>query len=209
MTRPNPTLLLTAVVLTSAAAIAQHLPRWRQVPDLTARWGAAAAYDEARGRIVMFGGTPIIGPRMSLNDTWEWDGSRWLPRQPRTVPQPCDGAAMAYDPVRRTVIMFGGVNHDTVTALAETWEWDGEDWRQLTPTNSPPPLLVPSLATDPLRGRIVLFGGKTQIAHPGPWLCLDDTWEWDGTDWALMQPIHRPSPRYAAGFAYCAQTSTA
>ena len=209
MTRFEPTFVLAAVVLTVGVAIGQNLPRWRQVPDLTARFGAAVAYDEARGRIVMFGGMPIIsGTAISLADTWEWDGARWLPRQPRTVPPPRDGAEMAYDPVRGKVIMFGGVNHDTTTALADTWEWDGEDWRQLHPQNSPPPLLGPSLATDPVRGRVVLFGGQTQIAVPGPWLCLNDTWEWDGNDWTLMQPSQRPRARLSAGMAFCARTRT-
>ena len=209
MVRPNPLLLIVVLALLANSAVAQRLPRWRQVPDLTARYGAATGYDEARGRIVMFGGSPIIsGPGMSFNDTCEWDGSRWLPRQPRTVPQPRHGASMSYDPIRRTVIMFGGVNNDIVSALDETWEWDGEDWHQLQPAHSPPPLLSPSMATDPVRRRIVLFAGKTQVAHPGPWLCLDDTGEWDGADWTLMQPSHRPSSRDGAGLAYCARTST-
>jgi hypothetical protein len=32
------------------------------------------AFDERRGRVVLYGGS---GPRENLGDTWEWDGVRW------------------------------------------------------------------------------------------------------------------------------------
>ena len=40
----------------------------------TRRRGTAMAYDEQRGRMVLFGGTDDSG---ILGDTWEWDGSTW------------------------------------------------------------------------------------------------------------------------------------
>jgi len=40
-----------------------------------ARWGAAMAYDDARQRLVLFGG---LGKQSSVDRaTWEWDGTRW------------------------------------------------------------------------------------------------------------------------------------
>lgn len=41
-----------------------------------ARFMGEMAYDEARDRVVFFGGRPGL-PHPDLNDTWEWDGSRW------------------------------------------------------------------------------------------------------------------------------------
>jgi hypothetical protein len=38
---------------------------------------------------------------------------------------------MAYDPVRRRVVLFGGF-HAGVT-YADLWEWDGTAWEQILP----------------------------------------------------------------------------
>jgi hypothetical protein len=38
------------------------------------------AYDRARQRIVLFGGTILLDggkQRQRINETWEWDGKRW------------------------------------------------------------------------------------------------------------------------------------
>ena len=56
--------------------------RWREVLAAVrpgARSRAAAVYDSARGRTILFGGTntgTVVG---SLADHWEWDGAAWLP----------------------------------------------------------------------------------------------------------------------------------
>ena len=41
------------------------------------RYFGAMVYDVARDRVVMFGGRPGL-PESDANDTWEWDGSRWI-----------------------------------------------------------------------------------------------------------------------------------
>ncbi len=46
----------------------------------------AFAYDAARGRVVLFGGTSLIYPNIVyLSDTWEWDGTTWSQRTPATT----------------------------------------------------------------------------------------------------------------------------
>ena len=54
---------------------------------------------------------------------------------------------------------------------------------------------------DPLRDKIVLFGGVTNVGDsPTPDVqLLNDTWEWDGRDWRLVQASGPPSPRYLHG----------
>src|SRR5688572_2097258 len=51
---------------------------WRRVmtsgPSPGARVGHAMAYDSARNRLVLYGGSR---GRTILDDTWEWDGERW------------------------------------------------------------------------------------------------------------------------------------
>ena len=67
--------------------------------------------------------------------------------------------------------MFGGMSA-TNTPLTDTWEWDGTDWHDVTPTgDSPPTSATYPCAYDPLRGVVVMLSGST-------------VWEWNGTAWA-------------------------
>jgi len=38
------------------------------------------AYDAARGEVVVFGGLPVMGPNVPLDDTWTWNGRDWRQR---------------------------------------------------------------------------------------------------------------------------------
>ena len=67
------------------------------------------------------------------------------------------GAAMAYDPDTKTVILFGGRGKSDV--LSDTWSWDGTGWTKLAPTTSPPARSGASVGWDPVSQRLVLFGG--------------------------------------------------
>src|SRR5215472_8467911 len=70
----------------------------------------AMAYDSDRGVTVFFGGEiGKSGSEQYFNDTWEYDGTAW--RQinvPDPKPGPRSFHAMAYDPVRKRVVMYGG-----------------------------------------------------------------------------------------------------
>src|SRR5438093_12638611 len=77
----------------------------------------------------------------------------WQPLAPTARATP-----LAYDVARaRTVLFGGGIVFGPV--YAETWEFDGSDWR-LVPTVAAPSLrLDHALAHDVARGRPVLVGG--------------------------------------------------
>jgi cysteine-rich repeat protein len=96
--------------------------------------------------------------------------------------------ALAYDLARRQMVGFGG--SVGTKALNDTWVWDGTNWIDVTPTNSPDPRSAAAMAYDPARHRIVLFGG---FIYPLGW--LNDTWEWDGVSWQRMHPTTQPAPR--------------
>jgi cysteine-rich repeat protein len=51
-------------------------------------------------------------------------------------------------------------------------------------------------AVDPVRNRLVVFGGRQGIP------VLGDTWEYDGTQWMNVTPASGPTPRLAAAMAY-------
>jgi hypothetical protein len=180
---------------------------WQQVPFVSrpptppVRDGGANAYDEARGVIVLFGGRNyeyINGNWVfsQLGDTWTWDGQTWTELHPAHSPPSRVWTSMAYDPAIGKMILFGGQTCDGGLCsvwLNDTWAWDGNDWTQLTPANAPPPRNSTSLAYDPVRQQLVLFGG---IASCCPAVFDGDTWLFDGANWIQATPANSPSARY-------------
>ena len=94
------------------------------------RADAFLAFDAARGRLVLFGGRVFEANRRVrfLRDTWEWDGTRWTLAD-TAGPGPRIHGAVAYDAVRRAVVIHGGGGADS--SLHDTWEWTGTTWREV------------------------------------------------------------------------------
>lgn len=153
-----------------------------------ARQQHATAYDVARRRTIVFGGSDGSN---ALGDTWLWDGVTWT--QPTlTVSPPARAlAVMAYDPARARTVLFGGVGASGL--LGDTWEWDGSSWSQVA-TTGPSPRSGASMVYSALDGKILLFGGDSPAKQA-------DTWVWDGTAWAQLSPTTSPSARAGAGIA--------
>ncbi|MFO1076961.1 MAG: hypothetical protein U1E73_04455 [Planctomycetota bacterium] len=143
-----------------------------------ARTETMLAYDTARGRVVLFGGTAAVGPNFYLTDTWEWDGTSWAQQAPAVAPPWRRRGAMAFDPVRSFTVLFGGTAQTSY--LNDTWEWDGFAWSQRAPTASPSPRHGPAMTFDLGRAQIALHGGF----NGG--ITLSDLWSYDGVTW---QPI--------------------
>lgn len=203
---PRSVVALTAAVLVVVAAESRTCAQatWRPVPELRSRRSHALAYDPLRQRVVLFGGLPDPGfVTRGLADTWEWEGSRWFHRVTKSAPSPRWGHRMAYDPVRRTVLLFGGWNGKQL--LGDTWEWDGRDWRQVPTARAPSPREAPAMAMDPVRNRIVLFGGNVGGGFPN-WKESNDTWEWDGRTWTQRFPRTIPKARIRGELAFNAKT---
>jgi hypothetical protein len=99
-------------------------------PGPGGRIDAFLAFDDARGRLVLFGGRRVTPNRTSqfLVDTWEWDGKAWSLRD-AAGPGPRIHGAIAYDPARRRVVISGGGGEQE--GRRDTWEWDGVRWREL------------------------------------------------------------------------------
>ena len=165
------------------------------------RSGAAVAYDAAIRKTILFGG---VGPFQStpFGDTYEWDGQSWkflsIPG-----PDPRYGAAMCYDNLHKRVILFGGRQgrmQDNVNQLADTWEFDGEAWRQVADVqNSPGYRSQCGMFFDPRRRLTVLVGGYGVSASG--FAALSDSWGWDGSTWQRLADGAIP-PRSGAVTAY-------
>lgn len=151
-------------------------------------YSVGAAYDAARGRLVIFGG---FAGGAYVGDTWEWDGRAWT-RSTTTGPSARNSPALAYDEARRQIVMFGGDTRRS-GALGDTWVYDGT-WREIA-APGPPPRTTHQMVYDARRRRIVLFGGVSGDEMRG------DTWEWDGVSWTRMA-TDGPSARALHGLAY-------
>ena len=80
-------------------------------------YGYRMAYDAAREVTVLFGGHTCL-----------WDGRAWTQVPTPTAPAARTVHALAYDPSRRRVVLYGGsVERQNA---ADTWEWDGAAWSQ-------------------------------------------------------------------------------
>lgn len=151
----------------------------------TARASTNIAYDTDRQTAILFGGaTEYFGPDWNnwraVNDTWEWDGRNWIEKHPQNAPSPRFSHQMAYDPIRKVSVLFGGESEQG--SLGDTWEWDGENWHMRTPSTSPPARCCSSLFFDPQRGKMILTAGLQS-----PEIFWSDIWEWDGNDWHYLE----------------------
>jgi hypothetical protein len=142
-------------------------------------------YDSVANRMIMFGGYDLNWNR--LNDIWYYDAGAkiWTDVTPPTgaLPARRSGLAMAFDPVRRVVVLFGGFD-DNGNFLGDTWEFDtvGKTWTQRFPATSPSPREDTRLVYDALNNRTILVGGVDQNFY------YNQTWAWNGTNWTLLSP---------------------
>jgi hypothetical protein len=149
------------------------------------------SYDFITGRTVLFGGRPKSGA--FLADTWEYDGKNWAQLTTAGAPPGRYLSEMVYVRGRLYSLLFGGLGTGS-TYLNDTWVWDSikKTWTQKLPKSSPIGRYNPALAYDSARDRVVLFGGRARTAY------MNDTWEWDGTNWMQMNPANKPAARYTA-----------
>ncbi|MFM1873670.1 MAG: hypothetical protein RL398_3092 [Planctomycetota bacterium] len=103
--------------------------------------------------------------------------------------------------------VFGGLTAGgTVPTLSnEMWRFDGANWSNLTAAVNPPVRDWYASTWDAVRGRYVLFGGRTVVGTTT--LDLGDTWEFDGTTWTQMAPTNSPSARRWSAMVFDPTTS--
>lgn len=156
--------------------------------ELAYRLGFAIAFDEVRGKTVLFGGS---SDGVRLNETWTWDGSAWS-LVANDGPSPRTDLAMAYDRKRGVVVLYGGNTADGYSD--ETWEWNGVSW-SLVSTGGPGQRVRHAMAFDASRGTTIAVGGYSSERN------VLDTWEWDGSQWSEL-PCDLPYPMQGLSLAY-------
>jgi hypothetical protein len=176
-----------------------------------ARYGQAMAYNPSTGKTYLFGGYGTTSGQ-SLDDLWAWDGKTWTQVTASVRPPAREDAGLAYDPTRKSLILYGGAEYSASTTYGDTWEWDNTGkWTQLKVTNSPDPLSGHGMVTDTTRNKILLFGGSGDpYAYGGPYYynpMRNEVWEWDGgtLTWTNRTPVATtglPSERQNPLLAY-------
>jgi hypothetical protein len=158
-------------------------------PALAPRFNHVMATHQASGSTILHGGRD--SNNTVFNDVWLWSGASWT--QLSSGPAGLHSAAMCYDSIRQKVVMFGGTDNTTISAV--TYEWE--------PVNGWSAVFAPglkgryahSMAFDPSSGHIVMHGGfdGTNVS--------DETWEFNGTNWRLRS-TEGPPPAADMAMAY-------
>lgn len=129
----------------------------------------------------------------------------WMPLQPEHTPGRRAISAVAYDPVRKKAVLFGGISEWIGSSFfyeRDTWEWDGNDWIEMKPETVPPARAGHMMTYDPEEGVVLMFGGEDKS---GAYM-LADTWIWDGKDWEQLYPANYPPGRRGGQLFYDDQT---
>src|SRR5262245_50182497 len=177
--------LLSAPRMATAASTGAPLPAWSQLSHFdrvsSARMANTLVFDSRRGRFVTVGGVirtfshgpilryPVDLPTLSLADTGSWSGLDPIANAPRS-----EWGAAAYDSLTVQILYYGGAYQPD--PFVNTFDYprttyvlplaSPASWNALAPTaSSPPGLQGASLVLDPLRRRMLLFGGRDDQAH--------------------------------------------
>jgi len=153
-------------------------PHWVRLPDgPEERWRASATYDPVRRRMLLFGGLAVATTDGSLNDVWalDLDGTpSWRRLYPGGEPPTRQfDASVFHDPVRDRLIVSGGYGFPTSGPYLRTWalSLDGEPvWTELSTQEAGPSDRNEHAAVyDPIRDRMIFFGGNTGFLHQDTW----------------------------------------
>jgi len=148
----------------------------QQGPESRGHFGFV--YDPTHEQILLYGGYAST----VTDEFWVWKENSW---QEIKFPGPgkLSHFGMAYDTDANALYIFGGATStSTFSSLTEkTWVLSGGSWRELHPATSPSKRGGPAMGYDPVRKRIVLYGGFDSSRKN-----LDDTWEWDGQEWNCL-----------------------
>lgn len=160
--------------------------RWQQVlgtPQPALLRGAAAWFDVATRRTLLFGHFTVPRTPVVRQELWALDGTGWSyvgPSGPLA-----EFVTLAHDPIRARTVQF---------AQGQTLEFDGSTWTSVLAAQSPGATYTKANAVtyDSKRAVTVLVRGGSPV----------ETWEYDGITWTQLSPTIRPPQMTDPGLAY-------
>jgi hypothetical protein len=139
------------------------------------RCGNAIALNKKTGDVVSFGGWGKGGfAEDGRNDVWRFDGMQWHPVKTNFMDKH-DHHKMVYADHLNAFVIYGGRNAATGEPDSTTWLLKDGSFTALN-IPGPGPRGNCGFAYDPLRKKLVLYGGK-RYDTPA------DLWEFDGQHW--------------------------
>jgi hypothetical protein len=160
-------------------------------PSPAPRMHPGMAYDADRKRVVLFGGQDTRDADSLgdfLDDTWEYDPAArtWAAMNVGNRPNFRSGTSLAYDPVRKKTVLFGGFERATYYDTTVGVERHVVDAGR--PVHRPDGRAFHAMTWSAQLGKIVLYGGF--VDDGGTFnTAFGDVWAWDGTDWVeIPQP---------------------
>lgn len=145
-------------------------------------------FDEAKGTVLLFVtkvGDESAGKPWGATELWEWTGKGWQQNSTAMPPFAPNQSNVVVAGSRGGVLVFEACNQAGTTGI--TWHWDGKKWAEVSKTN---PLAHHGghvMAYARARKRVVLFGGTILLDGGKQRQRLNDTWEWDGRQWAQIK----------------------
>jgi len=119
-------------------------------------------YDRGAKKFILFGGGNIQTKRGDPG-TWTFDpeAKKWEQVEVAKQPPARANSRLAYDPIRKLTLLFGGDQLDQL--VADTWAFDSakETWTELKAELSPSPRAGHALLWLPKAKKILLLGGFT------------------------------------------------
>lgn len=173
---------------------------WTQLHSKSApspRFGAAMAYDGRDGYVVLFGGALNLAGSRGVNDTWKFANGSWTNLSLTHAPGPRTDASITYDPVDRSLVLFGGYDPLTFAALRDTWEFSAGKWT-LVGTSGPSTRSNAMMAYDAKDHYVLMFGG----VNPNLFVVLNDTWKFVHGSWSKVNTSVAPPGRMGGVMAY-------
>lgn len=173
----------------------QPTPTWSQVfaagVSPPPRTDQSTVLDSYGGRMIVFGGLDTLG--FNLNDTWVLTlrgDPIWIHFVGAGAPPARRSAGMAYDRRLNEIVVFGG--YGDAPDLSDAWALplsSGDMWIPLFPTGAKPPGRHNLTAVyDPVRDRMVIFGGQNSTAD------FNDAWELTLGDINAWSPLSGGGP---------------
>jgi hypothetical protein len=165
----------------------------------SARVAPAMTFDADRGIVVLFGGGSQGTSSTSLNDSWQFDGITWAQISPAgALPPPRREPGIAYDSLRRSVVVFGGVDSQILGDLWELGPPTVATWARVG-RGCAGPAGTPSLDrvgnARPVLGST--FAVQLSALPPQPGLCYVmcgfDVARWDGVAFGFPFPQWSPA----------------
>lgn len=161
---------------------------------------AAMAYDPVHDQLVVHGGLTYdatLPSTVETSSTWLWSeaSKTWskLDNTATGINATRTDAAMAFDPKRGKIVMYGGLT-DNSTVRNDLWELDGTTWSAQSMTGGPSTgRFAASLAWNTTCQCLVLFGGGTSTSN----VVTNQTFTRTGTTWANISATANPPPARA------------